>query len=80
MNGPQFFQTGYGKRFFDGQLPQLIKGIEDLGKAVNRACDMIDNDFKLSSVTVDGEKMNDFVRLVTREEIEFHNKMNHGAG
>ena len=25
MNGPQFFQTGYGRRFFDGQLPSLIK-------------------------------------------------------
>ena len=26
----QFHDTGYGKRFFDGQLPELIKALKDI--------------------------------------------------
>ena len=25
---PEFFQTGMGKRFYEGQLPRLIKALE----------------------------------------------------
>lgn len=32
--GPQFFETGYGKRFFKSQLPQLIKSINRLAGAI----------------------------------------------
>lgn len=31
--GPEFFETGYGRRFFDAQLPRLIKAIERLADA-----------------------------------------------
>lgn len=34
--GPQFFQTGYGKRFFDSQLPKLIGAINRLADAVEK--------------------------------------------
>lgn len=30
MSGPQFFQTGYGRTFFQGQLPRLIKALESI--------------------------------------------------
>ena len=30
----QFHETGYGKRFFDGQLPALIKALERIAKAL----------------------------------------------
>lgn len=33
---PQFHETGYGKRFFDHQLPQLIDAIRELGQQVAR--------------------------------------------
>jgi hypothetical protein len=32
----EFFETGYGKRFFDGQLPQLIKAIERAAAALEK--------------------------------------------
>lgn len=32
--GPQFFETGYGKRFFESQLPELIKSINRLADAI----------------------------------------------
>lgn len=31
----EFHQTGYGKRFFDGQLPALIKSIETLAEEMS---------------------------------------------
>ena len=31
--GPQFFETPYGRRFFDVQLPNLIKAINRLAEA-----------------------------------------------
>ncbi len=34
--GPQFFQTGYGRRFFESQLPELIKAINRLADAVEK--------------------------------------------
>ena len=33
-SGPQFFETGYGKRFFESQLPELIKSINRLADAI----------------------------------------------
>lgn len=39
MSGPEFFQTAYGRRFFDGQLPELIKKLGDLhflGNSIDR--------------------------------------------
>lgn len=32
--GTQFFETGYGKRFFESQLPELIKSINRLADAI----------------------------------------------
>lgn len=32
--GPQFFETIYGKRFFESHLPELIKSINRLADAI----------------------------------------------
>lgn len=32
--GPQFFETVYGKRFFESQLPEIIKSINRLAAAI----------------------------------------------
>ena len=34
--GPQFFETPYGRRFFDAQLPNLIKAINRLAEAIEK--------------------------------------------
>lgn len=39
-NGPQFFQTGYGRAFFEHQLPTLIKNIGKLAHEMERANDL----------------------------------------
>jgi hypothetical protein len=33
-DGPEFYQTGYGKRFFDSQLPDLIKQLTRIADAL----------------------------------------------
>jgi hypothetical protein len=40
MNGPKFFETGYGRRFFDGQLPKLIENIGNVAVELKRANDL----------------------------------------
>lgn len=49
---PQFFQTGYGKRFFDSQLPKLIKAINRLADAVEKQ-----NEIKEEEKKSDKEKV-----------------------
>lgn len=34
---PQFHETGYGRRFFEAQLPDLIKSIEKIGYELEAA-------------------------------------------
>ena len=34
---PQFHETGYGRKFFEAQLPQLITNIGELTKETKRA-------------------------------------------
>lgn len=46
--GPEFCQTGYGKRFFEAQLPGLID-------AINRLTDALEKQNELS----EEEKEND---------------------
>lgn len=33
----KFFQSVMGKRFFEGQLPRLIKALEKIGQELERA-------------------------------------------
>ena len=45
--GPQFFETGYGKRFCESQLPELINSI-------NRLADVIEEQNEIK----EGERKN----------------------
>ena len=67
MTEPQFFQTRYGRKFFDHDLPELIKEINRLGDQFEKFNGTMNNDFKLTSISVDGEKLGDFVRGVVKE-------------
>ena len=46
--GPQFHETGYGRTFFQSQLPNLIK-------AINRLADAMEKQYELKQE----EKKND---------------------
>jgi hypothetical protein len=35
--GPKFFETGYGRRFFDKQLPDLIAALEAIARELAAA-------------------------------------------
>lgn len=39
-NGPQFFETVMGNKFFNSQLPKLINALVDVGKELKRANDL----------------------------------------
>lgn len=34
--GPQFHETGYGRTFFQAQLPNLIKALNRLAEAIEK--------------------------------------------
>lgn len=36
---PQFHETGYGRRFYDGQLPALIRAVERVATALEKIAD-----------------------------------------
>lgn len=44
MAGPEFHQTGYGRRFFDSQLPKLIENIGRLASAMEPEVRLADQD------------------------------------
>jgi len=37
--GPEFWQTGFGHRFFEGDVPAIRSSLVDLTRAVNRLAD-----------------------------------------
>lgn len=43
---PQFHETGYGQRFYNGQLPNLIDALEKIGKEMQRANDLKEKEMK----------------------------------
>jgi hypothetical protein len=42
----EFFQTVYGKRFFDCQLPALIKNLAEIAQELKRANDLKEKELK----------------------------------
>jgi len=36
MTGPKFFETGMGRKFYEGTVPRLIEAIEGLAEAQNK--------------------------------------------
>ena len=61
MSGPEFHQTGYGRRFFDAQLPQLIKAIEEMASNVAECNRIIREEITLTNVQVDGKAMSEYI-------------------
>jgi len=34
MSGPQFFETGMGKKYYDGTMPRIAKALEAIAKSL----------------------------------------------
>ena len=41
MPGPEFFQTQMGQKYYNFQLPKLIKALEEHTEALNRNTEMM---------------------------------------
>jgi hypothetical protein len=39
-NGPQFFQTGYGRTYYEYQLPTITEHLGNIAKELKRANDL----------------------------------------
>ncbi len=63
--GPQFHETGYGRTFFQSQLPRLIKAIERLADAIEKN-NLLPKQFDGKTKTV--FKALDLVKLVLPEK------------
>lgn len=44
MSGPEFFQTGMGKTFFEGTLPRMVRAIERVATALEAQQEMVKED------------------------------------
>jgi hypothetical protein len=42
MTGPEFHQTGYGRTFFEGQLPTLIKTLKRIADSLERIAERLE--------------------------------------
>jgi len=71
MSGPEFHQTGYGRKFFEAQLPQLIDAIKELSGNVAECNRVIREEITLTNVQVDGVSMSEYVE---KEALRILNK------
>lgn len=42
----EFFETILGKRFYEGQVPKMIKALEDIATELKRANDLKEKELK----------------------------------
>lgn len=42
--GPEFFQTIMGKRFYEANIPRIIKALENIATELKRANDLKEKD------------------------------------
>jgi len=44
MSGPEFFQTGMGRRFYEHDVPRMADALESIAKELKRANDLKDKE------------------------------------
>lgn len=54
-NGPQFHQTGYGRKFFESQLPKLIDNIGKVAYELERANNLKEMEMQQNHATKEKE-------------------------
>ena len=69
----EFHATGYGRKFFDSDLPKLTKEITKLGHQLERFNFNMEG-ISLANITVEGEKLEPFIRKIITEQIHFDNE------
>lgn len=43
MTGPEFFRTGMGKKFYEGDVPRIVNALEQIAHELKRFNDMKEN-------------------------------------
>jgi hypothetical protein len=69
MSGPAFHNTGYGRKFFEADLPNLIRGIGRLAEAIEKANEL-EEAKKEEQPIPEGQ-----VRPIPVEEAPFHDPL-----
>ena len=69
-----FHQTGYGRKFFEADLPNLIKAINRVGDQLEKFNDNLEG-FALDNIKVEGEALEPFIRKVITEQVYFENEI-----
>lgn len=68
---PQFHETGYGRRFFEGQLPRLIDGICEVAKELKRQNELKERELELMKPESPEDIAQEFIsHTVEAKEVE----------
>ena len=68
--GIEFHRTGYGRKFLGADLPNLIRAVERVGDQLEKFNETM-GEISLTNISVDGEKLEPFIRKVITEQMYF---------
>lgn len=54
--GPEFFQTAMGRKFYESDFPKMIKAIERLATAIEKANDIAENGREVIASTEESDR------------------------
>jgi hypothetical protein len=54
-NGPEFYQTGYGRTYYEHQLPTIMKHLDSIAKELKRSNDL--KELELKTKESDGDEL-----------------------
>ena len=69
----EFHQTGYGRKFFEADLPKLIKAVNRLGNQLERFNFNME-EISLLNISVDGKKLEPFIRKIITDQMYHDNE------
>lgn len=55
-SGPQFFQTGLGRTFYEYHVPETMKAMKDIAKELKRSNDLKERELRLKEQMLDAKK------------------------
>ena len=75
----EFHATGYGRKFFDADLPKLTKAITKLGNQLERFNFNMEG-ISLANITVEGEKLEPFIRKMMVDHLSTQIRLDREMG
>lgn len=70
VSGPEFFQTGMGRRFYECTMPDLVRAIEANTKAIQEAAPVVRNQKTGISLRIIACE-NGFILMADDEQVGF---------